>query len=275
MIGAPDQSSSRAGFEPFFFGEASRQLFGIYHTPAGSQHRGGALVLCYPFGQEYIRCHRSFRQLAVQAARAGLPVLRFDYYGCGDSAGDREDGTLRQWLNDLSTAVGEVRRRAGTAAVILAGLRLGASLAALAAAERGDIEGVALWDPIIEGTAYLDEIAAARPGRRATGVRTVSNGEAAAEPTEVQGFPLTPTLAADFRRLTLARLARRPAPRVLLVDHREPPATLPLAQGLERLGSRVDVQHLPGFPIWIEEHKGLVPSAVLRSITSWAVEVVT
>lgn len=271
MIDVADPSARRADFEPFFFGEASRQLFGIYHAPAGPQRRGGAVVLCYPFGQEYLRCHRSFRQLAIQTARAGLAVLRFDYYGCGDSAGDREDGTLRQWLNDVSTAVAEIRRRARTGPVVLAGLRLGASLAALAAAERGDIEGVALWDPIVDGTAYLGELAAARTGLRVTAGRAASG--AATEPTEIQGFPLTPTLAADFRRLTLERLARRPAPRVLLVDDREPRAALSLAPGLEHLGARVDVKHLPGFPIWIEEHKGLVPSATLQSITAWALEV--
>ena len=48
--------------------------------------RQSAIVLCQPLGHGYLRAHRAFRNLAVSLASQGFHVLRFDYYGCGDSA---------------------------------------------------------------------------------------------------------------------------------------------------------------------------------------------
>ena len=50
---------------PFFFGESERALFGLYHPPKSATVRELGVVLCYPMGQEYMRAHRAFRQLAL------------------------------------------------------------------------------------------------------------------------------------------------------------------------------------------------------------------
>jgi len=63
----------------FYFGAGERRLFGVY-TPARHGGRRGA-VLCPPWGQEYLRAHRSIAQLANTLATAGVHVLRFDYSG--------------------------------------------------------------------------------------------------------------------------------------------------------------------------------------------------
>ena len=76
--------------QPVYFGPATRPLFGWLHGHAGVS-RGTGLVLCNPFGYESLCAHRTLRRLAETASAAGIPTLRFDYDGCGDSAGSDMD----------------------------------------------------------------------------------------------------------------------------------------------------------------------------------------
>jgi uncharacterized protein len=70
------------------------------------------------------------RQLAARLVRVGFQVLRFDYFGTGDSYGGTGKETL-QTGEDIETAIEKL-----TTAVDLAGLRLGANLSARVAAHR-------------------------------------------------------------------------------------------------------------------------------------------
>ena len=79
---------------PFYFGDSSRRLFGIYHPPKGQSPRSHGIVLCCPFGQEYMRSHRAFRQLANLLSRRGFHVFRFDYHGTGDSDGESTEASV-------------------------------------------------------------------------------------------------------------------------------------------------------------------------------------
>ena len=109
--------------EPFYFGTAG-SLFGCYHAPQGAKRRDSGVVLCNPMGFEYIRAHRAYRQLAIRLSHAGFPVLRFDYYGCGDSGGRSEEGEIGRWQEDISSAIDEIKERAGLERVCLIGMRL-------------------------------------------------------------------------------------------------------------------------------------------------------
>lgn len=77
---------------PLFFGEGRRRLFGVY-DPAVSRigagpHRPRAIVFCPPWGPDYYVTHGVLRRLATNLSLAGHHVLRFDYFGVGDSAGN-------------------------------------------------------------------------------------------------------------------------------------------------------------------------------------------
>ncbi|WP_431275218.1 alpha/beta fold hydrolase [Variovorax ureilyticus] len=145
--------------KPLIFGPASRQLFGLYHEP----EREGeiAVLVCAPFGQEALRTHRLFRVLADRLAQAGVAVLRFDYYGTGDSPGEDSEGELEGWRRDVGAAHAELRGRVGGRRILWLGARLGATVAVMAARSgRCDPSRLILWDPIIDGARYLDELRA-------------------------------------------------------------------------------------------------------------------
>ena len=136
---------------PFYFGPG-RELFGFYH-PAATVSRT-AVLLCAPFGVEQIRCHRLYRQLAQGLADSGLPVLRFDYFGTGDSAGDSQSFDWTRCLADVVTAAGELRTKHGGVRLLAFGTRLGAN-AAMAAAQAARLDGVVAWDAITDGSALV------------------------------------------------------------------------------------------------------------------------
>lgn len=181
------------------FGRAPQSLFGVYHPPRTVRARHSGVVLCYPFGQEYMRAHRAFRQLAFLLSGAGFHVMRFDYSGTGDSAGDGTSGTLAHWIEDARSAADELKDTAELSRVSFVGLRLGATVAALAATWRSDVDEVVLWEPSVSGAAYAAELLAAAAGN-------VRSPRADAV-VGVLGFPFTPRLRAELATVDLRQVA--------------------------------------------------------------------
>src|SRR5260221_12888570 len=95
---------------PFQFGSSERRLFGVYDPAA--HNTGGlvrAAVICYPSSDEQSHAYRTLRQLAARLSQAGIHVLRFDYYGTGDSAGETGQGNAAGWCRDIETAIAELK----------------------------------------------------------------------------------------------------------------------------------------------------------------------
>ena len=123
-------------------------------TAPPSQPKLG-VVICGPFGYESICAHRSVREFAEAIVDAGIPALRFDYLGSGDSADiDENSDLVKRWTQDVISAIHELRRRTGVEQVCLLGIRLGALLAALAAAECRTVESLVLIGPVVSGRRY-------------------------------------------------------------------------------------------------------------------------
>ncbi len=139
---------------PLCFGPDD-QLYGALHTPAVGHSRADyALLLCGPVGHEVTRTHLILTKLARAASNAGVATLRFDFFGCGDSAGTTIDATPARWQRDIVTAAAALRLRTGRQRIIAVGVRLGAALLA-ASAEAAEIMQCVYWDPIWCGGEYL------------------------------------------------------------------------------------------------------------------------
>jgi pimeloyl-ACP methyl ester carboxylesterase len=200
-----------------YFGTSSARLFGVYHPAESAHRRSCGIVICAPFGHEYVRAHRLLRQLAVQLSRGGFHVLRFDYLGCGDSAGDAGAGSPSQWVADIATAIDELRDTAEVRRVCLVGLRLGATLAANTAEGRDDVDAVVLWDPIVDGGRYLEDLRrlqrrwlSDRPGSKLFAFRR--------RVSEVIGFPITEPLRAELEQMVIGDPARPALRRIVVLD---------------------------------------------------------
>lgn len=139
---------------PFFFLNEGERLYGVLHDPGGEMRREG-FVFCSPLAEEKLWAHRLLVNFARLLARRGYSVLRFDYRGSGDSEGDFQDVTIETMISDTHAAVSTLKERIGSLrAVNLLGLRLGASVAALAAAAMDQVKALVLWEPVVDGEAY-------------------------------------------------------------------------------------------------------------------------
>ena len=152
--------------EAFFFSRGNQQLFAILHRGANAAPRAG-LVMCHPFGEEKLWSHRVFVSFARALAARGTAVLRFDFMGAGDSTGATPDTSLETHLADLEAAIAALRERLPSIERVgLAGLRLGASIAALyaervaASGAASPLEGapLVLWDPVLDGESHFQEL---------------------------------------------------------------------------------------------------------------------
>jgi pimeloyl-ACP methyl ester carboxylesterase len=226
-----------------YFG-VGRHLLGALHHPQQIRPRTTAVLLCNPFGEEASRAHRTFRVLATQLDRAGYATLRFDYSGTGDSLGESADATIEAWIGDIGTAAERLRAASGAPRLAVIGLRLGATLAALAAA-RGGIRPrhLVMWDPVVDGAAYLRDLATQHRaymrhemgGAGRDRLRTRADGT----PLEVLGAPIGDALAAQLQAIDLA--AGPPgAEQITLLSTRTTPE-------LERLRAR-----LPSSARWLQ-----------------------
>ncbi|MBN1464148.1 hydrolase 1, exosortase A system-associated [candidate division KSB1 bacterium] len=70
------------------FSLAHKKLFGILHLPENDQPIHTFVLMIVGGAQTRIGSHRMYVQLARFLCRNGLPVMRFDYEGLGDSEGD-------------------------------------------------------------------------------------------------------------------------------------------------------------------------------------------
>jgi hypothetical protein len=258
---------------PFYFGTPRKELFGCLHLPDHDCCRDCGVVICQPFAHEYINSHRALRQLALRLVDAGFPVLRFDYYGCGDSLGSTAEGSVAEWVFNISQAISEVQKRIEVSSICLIGLRLGASLAVLNAQMHHCASHLVLWDPVIDGERYLKglidlqkEILRFRPKPRRE-----EQGQYA---LDMFGFPMADDLCRDIREINLLAISQQLAPHVLLVQTEFSQSSHELRMALQTVGTFVDHECLEAPKIWLPTADGslLVPGPVLQSITSWLIE---
>jgi pimeloyl-ACP methyl ester carboxylesterase len=155
--------------------------FGWLHAEPETAGGDVAILLCPPLSWDALHSHHSLRRLADAFAALGYPTLRFNYPGTGDSQdptapdqfypGQDETGPYASqietggtgdywslWQDSLNQAAVWLRETTGARRLVLAGVRIGATLAALVAATRNDVAGLALLAPVLRGKSYIRQL---------------------------------------------------------------------------------------------------------------------
>jgi uncharacterized protein len=235
------------------------RVFAGHHRP--SQPASRAIVMCHPLGEEKLWAHRVFVSFARDMAAAGIAVLRFDFRGEGDSDREFEETDFETRIQDAGLAVDTVRSLNPTVTeVILLGLRFGASVAAAVAARRDDVARLVLWDPVVDGAAYMQTVLRLNlMFQMAQHRKVVENREALVErlakgeTVNIEGYELAEPLfrqASEFRlRDALARFGGETL--IVQINQGEAPVKPELA-ALAEGNSRCRVEAVQEEPFWRE-----------------------
>jgi alpha-beta hydrolase superfamily lysophospholipase len=255
-----------------YFSAGDRGLFGWLHLPSGGQGSNTGLVICKPFGYEALCAHRSVRLFAEMAAAAGIPALRFDYAGTGDSSDiDPADNQAQAWTADIIAAVAELRRLTGVERVCVLGFRLGALLATHAALTSNTIDELILVAPVVAGRRYLSELRITRLAGALGAANDAGAASARDGSMEVSGHELTAATLAELKGLDLATAGLPPVTRMLVIDRPDLPAARKWTESLVAAGMSVEYRSLPGFVemMTVAPHFARTPPEMLDVTRRW------
>jgi len=256
--------------EPIVFDPGTGPLSGFLSLPDGRAWRDRGVVICAPIGYENVLHYRHLRVLARRLADTGRPTLRFDWKGCGDSSGDDlGPGLVDAWIQSVGAAARTLQEQTGVGIVDVIGLRIGATLAAAAAAVNPDIGDLVLWAPFTTGRSYIREMRAFH--RLAE--QTVSRSPLAqpVEGQEVSGFLLAPSTLDDLGAVDLPSTDFVAASRRVLVTGRDKAPDVTLVDILRsQPGLTVETAVLSGFgDVAMSWSDAPIPSASFDAIEAW------
>ncbi|MES9832890.1 MAG: alpha/beta hydrolase [Candidatus Thiodiazotropha sp. DIVDIV] len=134
------------------------RIFTVEHHPHESKPTK-AYIFIHPFAEEKLWSHRVYVATARAFCDQGVFVARFDFRGHGDSDGEFSDSSLDGHLKDVNAVIDHVKSICPSVTSIgLLGLRLGGSIAVLTANSRDDVDELILWDPVLSGDRYMQDI---------------------------------------------------------------------------------------------------------------------
>ena len=249
--------------ESLYIGAPHDPIFACFHSDESAAARDCAAVICNPMGYEYVHSHRSLRHLADDLARIGIPALRFDYNGTGDSPGtDLDTERLRHWLSDVEIAIGAARSLSGRSKVCLIGLRLGATLAVLTATQV-PIDYLVLWSPCVSGHRYVREM-------QALAQSAEQDSQTPSGALQSAGFLLSQQTQQQLRKIDLLKKMVRVNERALVLGRDDTNDDSRLADHLRGLDIQTETTQFSGYAdMMAEPHRTVVPHAALESITNW------
>jgi Serine aminopeptidase, S33 len=198
------------------------------------------ILLVGPFASERQNSYLPWVRWSRYLAARRIEVLRYDYRGVGESLGQFEDMTFKDWHEDLQLLADWFASRTPALPLILHGLEMGALLAARSF-ESGVGDAMLLWSPPANANQALrstllrwvglEQLLTPGAERRSASdyIRQLEQGV----PVEVEGYQWSPRLwrdsfqwelpsfpdgeqdtGSDQRRMKIVRLPKEAAPLV-------------------------------------------------------------
>jgi alpha-beta hydrolase superfamily lysophospholipase len=227
------------------------------------------VVLCSPFGWDEVSSYRTRYEWAERLAGTGLPVVRFDWPGTGDSAGAPSDpDRLTVWCQSLINVATYLRATTGVETVAAIGIGLGGLIAIEAVRRGAPISDVALWGAPRDGREFVrGERAFARMQDSQRG-----GGDDALVPegwVQSGGFVLSAELAADLRGVDV-RSSAEGLRRVLLLDRDGLAMSDDVIEGLRSAGAEVLQASGKGYGSFVHRAETAeLPARVVAELDRW------
>jgi len=135
-----------------FFESDGRPLYGVSYLP---EHPAAHVaIFCNGFSENH--CEGRAEAIAARIIAAkGCSAFVYHPRAHGDSAGDLEDLTFVDLVEDAVNAANYARALSGASQIVWVGIRFGALVAAHAISRIADTIGLALWEPALNAHDYL------------------------------------------------------------------------------------------------------------------------
>ena len=185
--------------DPGYIGGGKGALFALHYEPATRTEQTPCVIVVPSFAEEMNRCRYMQTMLAQAITTQGFALLAVDPFGTGDSQGEFEQASWEQWINDTVSACDHATHLGYNQQSML-GIRLGALLAAAAAAKCDHLQQLIFWQPVTSGKVALNQFLrikiAASIGREEEAGTTAQFEEqlAGGNSIEVAGYDVSPEL---------------------------------------------------------------------------------
>ena len=135
---------------PVVFYNQEQQLNGILHSPIGYEAPCPAIAFFHGFTGTKVEPHRIFVKTARQLAAIGFYVLRFDFRGSGDSAGDFSEMTIGGEVSDAIKSIDVLTAMPGVDSdrIGILGLSMGGCVAAFVSGQDARVKSTVMWAPL-------------------------------------------------------------------------------------------------------------------------------
>lgn len=215
----------------------NNRLYGRIHRPHRSVSVKGAVLLCNPVFSDANHLHWAYRQLANKLAHEGYVVLRFDYYGCGNSMGEDEEGSVALWQRNIEAAAAYLTNLSNVDSLSVVGFRFGAVLASLCHGCK--VDQFVLWEPIFRG---VDQVRLLDSKYKVVveSLNTFRPENTNIQSYETAGFSFSAELREDFKSVVFSneQLVSN-CQRVTIVTQKETPDFQPQIDALKKTHSDV------------------------------------
>ncbi len=273
--------------QPVWLGNPASPMFGMLHRAANVADAAPSLavLLCPPMGHEADCAHRTLLLLAQALSQSGVPCLRLDPPGHGDSADpesvdlDCADAQcLSAWPAGIAEAAEWLQGATGAPRLVLAGLRLGATLTASMALRGGEfpglrerMAGLVAIAPVVKGRTLMRELKALSLTQR---VSPLQDATAQDDVLEAGGFVLSAEDQAFLSGIDLLQVrvpdSAQTHPRVLLVERDDMPPDVSWCNHMQAQGLTVDRCRPDGYQAMMQvSHFSVAPQGLIEDVVTW------
>ena len=249
---------------PCWLNNESDPVFSWIHLPKNKEISKMGIVICNPLGYEYSHTHRTIRHLSDNLACSGYANIRFDYHGTGDSFSDLfTPERIKTFIENIDTAIQELKQKTGVTEICLIGLRMGATLAASYCSIKS-VDKLILWSPFIKGRTYVREMQALEK------LASHTSGENT-DIIDSGGFIITDETANELSSINLLKQEYHINKSILVIERDDLQKNNKLLSALENNNIN-DIDHhlMPGYIEMMEEPQfTVVPQLTINKILSW------
>lgn len=248
---------------PLFLESPQGRIFVIHRTPQASDVHSG-VVLVPPFAEEMNRSRRMLTLLAEALADAGYHTVLPDFFGTGDSEGEFVEASWSGWLDQLACCVESLQRDYGIERYSLVAVRAGALVAADYLRRAVNMpERLVLWQPVIDGGAYLSQFLRLRLAadmlseeKNRETLSSMKQQLEAGQTIEVAGYALTSAISDGLSSSSLKQIPPEHLPPTCWIDlvssegQVSPQANRKLVDAFAEVGGKICYTVCTGLPFW-------------------------